>query len=219
MAPPRKDRAVLLAASYPPREYKSRADSHEIAAAVKALAGAIFQAGWTLVFGGHPTISPLILMIAREYDRKDRVVIYQSAYFENHIGPATRSLTSEHYGHIEFVENHPSEPPPAVGEKLDPTRCPLSLTLMRESMMQHPGIAALVLIGGDTGLRQELDLFARTHENLPVIPIAAPGGIARELLPELRAPGLQPATLEALGSSHYMTLCSELMRDLSSRRD
>jgi len=86
-------RAILLAASYPPREYKSKADSHEIAAAVKALVGAVFQQGWTLVFGGHPAVSPLILMIAREYGQKNRVVIYQSRYFFHHISPATRALT------------------------------------------------------------------------------------------------------------------------------
>ena len=210
--------AILLAASYPPRSYHEKADSHEIAAAVKALAGAVFQRGWTLVFGGHPTISPLILMIAREYDRRNRVVIYQSRYFTNHIGPATRALLSEHYGEIVEVPNHPSEPPPAAGERLDPTRCPLSLALMRESMIKHPGIAGMVLIGGDTGVRQELELFKLRHRELPVIPVGAPGGIARELLQERRVPRMEPAISGALESSpHYLTLCTGIMRYLAPR--
>jgi hypothetical protein len=218
MASPEERRALLLSASYPPREYMERSDTHEIAAAVKALAGAVFQKGWTLVFGGHPTISPLVLMIAREYDCKDRVVIYQSAYFKHHISPAVQSLAFEHYGHVELVRNDPGEPPPGPDEELNPARCPRSLALMRESMMKHPEIAALVLIGGDTGVRQELDLFAQKHEDLPMIPIGAPGGIARELVHERRVPGMKDSTAEALATSrNYMTLCTELVRYIASR--
>jgi hypothetical protein len=217
MAQPYAERSVVLAASYPMREYRAQSDSHEIAAAVKALAGAVFQNGWSLVFGGHPTISPLILMIAREYDRKDRVIIYQSAYFANHIGPATRSLVSEHYGRMVLIPNVPSEPPPPAEEELDPTKCPRSLTLMRENMMQHPGITAIVLIGGDTGLQEELRLFAQKHKDRPMIPIGRPGGMAQDLVKERHVPGMHPETERTLKSSRdYMTLCSELMRYLSS---
>src|SRR5713101_8211427 len=100
-----EQKAVLLAASYPPRDYKLKADSQEIAAAVKALMGAVFQQGWRLLFGGHPTISPLILMIAREYGRKQAVVIYQSAFFRNHVATATTELADQQFGKLEVIEN------------------------------------------------------------------------------------------------------------------
>jgi hypothetical protein len=211
--------AVVLAASYPPRDYKSRADSHEIAAAVRALTGAIFQQGWTLVFGGHPAVSPLILMIAREFGQRDRVAIYQSAYFQHHIGPATRALTSENFGKIVFTPNFESEIPPALQAPVDPTKCPKSLEIMRRQMIQHPGVVGLVLIGGDTGLRQELELFAEAHPQFPIVPIGAPGGIARELVGKMHAPGLQPDLQKELAESHnYFTLSSKLVRYLKSPR-
>jgi len=210
------NRAIVLAASYPPRTYKERADSHEIAAAVKALAGAIFQQNWLLVFGGHPAVSPLVLMIARQYGRKDQVVIYQSAYFQHHITPATKALAAERYGEIVFIPNHPSEMPPDPDEPVNPTKCPKSLTAMRIGMMDHPGIAGLVLIGGDTGLEQELALFANQKQFLPIIPIGAPGGIAREFAGKTRAPGMASALLDALPvSRNYLTLSTQIMRYLA----
>ncbi|MGA2769943.1 MAG: hypothetical protein ABSG26_03910 [Bryobacteraceae bacterium] len=209
-------RAIILAASYPPREYKSKADSHEIAAAVKALAGATFQRDWTLVFGGHPAVSPLILMVAREYGTKDRVVIYQSDYFEDHISPATRALTEEQFGEIRFVPHAPDEPAPAPSDPVDATKCPKSLTAMRERMVHHPGVSALVLIGGDTGLRQELDLFAKAHPNLPIIPLGAPGGIAHELASEARGFRMPEDLLIALPDSrNYLTLFTRVMQYLA----
>ena len=213
MASAQEKNAVLLAASYPPREYRTKADSHEIAAAVKALAGAVFQRGWTLVFGGHPTISPLVLMIAREHGRKGRVVVYQSAYFRNHIGPATRALISEGYSVVEEIPNDPAERPPAAGEKLDPTRCPRSPRAMRESMVRHPGLAGLVQIAGDTGLRQELEFFAQRRKDLPAMAIGAPGGMAAELAREVPASDMAAALAT---SQNYLSLCSEVVRYLGT---
>lgn len=213
-------RAILLAASYPPREYRSKADSHEIAAAVKALAGAIFQQGWTLVFGGHPAVSPLVLMIARAYGQKNRVVIYQSAYFVHHTSPATTALTEEGYGKIELIPNDPTEMPPSPLGQVDSTNCPKSLSTMRGQMVSHPGIAGLVLIGGDTGIRQELDIFSEKNGDLPIIPIGAPGGMARELVSETRAFGLAPEVFEALPASrNYLTLCTRIVRYLASHHE
>jgi hypothetical protein len=217
-SPARYPRSIILAASYPPRDYKSKADSHEIALAVKALAGAVFQQGWTLVFGGHPAVSPLILMIAREYGQKDRVVIYQSMYFFNHINPSTKALTGEKFGEITFVPNDPSETPPGPSDPVNPTLCPRSLTSMRRQMIEHPGVTGLVLIGGDTGLRQELDLFAQIHRTLPILAIGGPGGIAKELVRETRAIGLPPRLADALENSrNYLTLSTGIMRYLASR--
>jgi hypothetical protein len=211
-----EQRAVLLAASYPPREYKLKADSQEIAAAVKALMGAVFQQGWRLVFGGHPAISPLVLMIAREYGRKQAVVIYQSAFFRNHIPAATAELAHEQFGGLEFVDSDAREPLPIPDEPPDPTKCPLSLLAMRRAMIGHPSIAGLVLIGGDTGLQQEFELFREMRSDLPVIPIAAPGGIASELRDFAYTPGMDDRLRSALAQSrNYSFLFSRIMHYLS----
>jgi SLOG cluster3 family len=206
--------AVVLSVSYAPREYK--ANSHEIAAAVKALSGAIFQQNWTLVFGGYPAIFPLILTIAREYGQRHRVMIYQSEYFRSHVGPGTLALLEEGYGNMEQVPNDPSELPPGPLETIDLTKCSKSLGVMWQQMIKHPRLCGLVLIGGDFGLLPELELFKSTHQNLPVIPIRAPGGIAREF--EARIPGWPPFTLAELAASrYYFTLSTRIVRYLGSR--
>jgi len=210
-------KSILLAASYPGRAYKAKADSHEIASAVKALAGAAFQQGWGLVFGGHPSVAPLILMIAREYGYKERIMIYQSKYFVHHISPATQALTKEGFGKVAFVPNDPSEDPPVASSPIDPTRCPKSLTAMRKVMIRHPGLSGLVLIGGDTGLTQELSLFREVHPNLPIIPIGAPGGIASDLAHELRGGTLGNLSDTMLATSrNYLSLCTWILRFLES---
>jgi len=216
--PGAEGRAIVLAASYPPRDYASKADSHEIAAAVKALAGAVFQQGWHLIFGGHPAVSPLILMIAREYGEKNRVVIYQSEYFTHHMSPATRALTQEGFGQIAWVPNVVTEMPPGPDDSVDPTKCPDSLSAMRKRMIMHPSVSGLVLVGGDTGLRQEIDLFRTARRGLPIIAIGAPGGIARELVPESRIPGMAPALKNALATSrNYLTLATKIVSYINSR--
>ena len=208
--------AVVLAASYPPREYKSKADSHEIAAAVKAFIGAVFHKGWRILFGGHPTISPLVLMIAREYGRRGSVTIFQSAYFKNHPGAATQSLAAEHFGRIVLIPNDPAEPIPKRDELADPTKCPKSLSAMRGAMLSEPNIVGLVLIGGDTGLGEELALFRTIMPKRPVIPIAAPGGIASELLDRAHTPEMDERLRTALnGSRNYTFLCARIVNYLN----
>lgn len=206
------ERFVVLGASYPPRTYTSRADSHEIAAAVKAFIGAAFQQNWKIIFGGHPTISPLVLMIAREYGTKDSVLIYQSKFFANHLGPATLSLARERYCEIILTENDPREIPPQADETPDPTKCPKSLLVMRKAMLSHSNIDALVLIGGDTGLIEEFELFRTMLPSRPIFPIGFPGGAAREIVPVRVDHDLQAALA---GSRNYLSLCSRIMQRLT----
>src|SRR5438045_3972849 len=96
-------RSVFLSASYPSieraPEYFQTADPDEISHCIVAVARAVISADGRLVFGGHPSVSPLVLMIANEYARcrqgfqKDappRILVYQSAVFDSHIPPATK---------------------------------------------------------------------------------------------------------------------------------
>lgn len=67
-----RGRRVFLSASVPVPEraarYRRVADAHlEIEEAVVSLARAVFTEGGTLVFGGHPAISPLVAVVAGEY--------------------------------------------------------------------------------------------------------------------------------------------------------
>lgn len=210
--------SVLLAASYPAREFGSKADSQEIAAAVKGLIGAVFQRGWAIVFGGHPTISPLILMIAREFGRKEAVTIYQSKYFIHHIGAATLSLVDEGFGEIALINNDSREPTPGPRDPVDPSNCPLSLAAMRKAMVKHPGISGLVLIGGDSGLQEEFELFRGAHPNRPAIPFGSPGGAARELLASSAGLEIDNDLRSTLSDSrNYLALSSRIVGYISAR--
>jgi hypothetical protein len=214
-----REHAVLLAASYPAREYSAKADSQEIAAAVKALIGAVFQHGWSVVFGGHPTISPLILMMAREYGRRNSITIYQSEYFRNHVGQATLALVGEGYGRLEVIPNDASEPVPGPEEYPDATKCPLSLSAMRSAMIGHPGLLGLLLIGGDSGLAEESALFRRSFPRLPIVPLGGPGGIAKEFAKDAATPGMDPELRTALsGSRNYLFLCARIVHYLEAQR-
>src|ERR1700693_809851 len=86
---------VLLSASIPDKSYQDQEyDPLEITEAVVAATRSILSAGGRLLFGAHPAISPLVLRVARDFKRLDdstdpRVIVYQSALYENQIPEAT----------------------------------------------------------------------------------------------------------------------------------
>ena len=72
---------VFLSASFPSGERGEKFKPYDpsgIADAVSALARSVFASNGRLLFGGHPTITPLILMIASEKQMRNSVDIYQS---------------------------------------------------------------------------------------------------------------------------------------------
>ncbi len=81
---------VFLSASVPYPDpdrnpvYFETADRTAIREAVIGLATVVLP-HTELVFGGHPTISPLVRYIADRLDRVDHVVIYQSEFFRDQI--------------------------------------------------------------------------------------------------------------------------------------
>lgn len=56
----------------------------------------------------------------------------------------------------------------------------MSLRRMREAMLSRSELSAAVFIGGMEGV-QEFELFRQHHPDAPVVPVAAPGGAAREI--------------------------------------
>lgn len=98
-----KLRTVFLGASFPSGERGAGFEPYDpagIGDAVSTLARALLDAGATLVFGAHPTISPLVLYIAHELDARGQVVIYQSEYFRSRVPRETLALHEHGYGLI-----------------------------------------------------------------------------------------------------------------------
>src|SRR4051812_11165727 len=95
-------RYVFLSASVPGKsqEFAQFVDSATaVDEAVLGLSRGIFAAGGRLVFGAHPSISPLVAKVGGEYsDRTDLfegqppVLIFQSKAFQQHIPDDTLRL-------------------------------------------------------------------------------------------------------------------------------
>lgn len=195
-------RSLLLAASVPSQERNPRylqvEDAHaHVEEAMVSLGRAVFAARMRLVFGGHPSISGMLPMVASEYlsardaETSGRIapvsdeeaserhesptLIYQSRAFEAHVPPATHMLARMGAATLCWVD--------AVdGERFDPERpmpqCHRSLAKMRRSMFTDSEPAGLVVIGGMEGVEEEAALFHELHPHAPLYAIASTGGAA-----------------------------------------
>ena len=189
-------RTVFLAASVPDSErhpeYLQIADApFQIEQAVVSLARAVFSEGGRLVFGGHPSISPLVAMVAGEYreplraeEHEERpvaqVAIYQSEAFREVIPHDTdllirMGLAEEHW--IPAVDGERF----VRGKGSGGVQCPLSLKVMRERMIDETRPAAMVCIGGMEGVEAEVRLFGKRGI---VFTLARTGGAAAILSQE-----------------------------------
>ncbi len=152
---------VFLSASYPaperPSVYAEKADVRAISNAVVELARAVFDAGGSLVFGGHPTISPLVLRIAESAEQPSgengapRVRVYQSAVFSGVEAEASKRIGQLRIGQQIATESVSGEHPIFRNGALAPESVTKSLDRMRRRMIEDnylvagPGGAARVL--------------------------------------------------------------------------
>jgi hypothetical protein len=182
--------SVFMSASFPYGDRANKfpeANPFEITSAVVALARSVFGAKGKLVFGGHPTISPLVLSVARDFTlfcanqevKLDRplVYIYQSKLFEDVIPKETLQLEEEGIGEIIWVN----------AEGTDKER---SLLKMRVNMLSDSKLLAGVSIGGMNGVydidnkqyNDEFYLFTKHCNGKPFYPIGSTGGASQALL-------------------------------------
>jgi len=199
---PLAGRAVFLSASVPSR---ARAERYHLVPgagprleeAALRVAGAVFQAGGTLVFGGHPSISPLIGYLCTQYQRPapaepDRpgarserpaagpeVVLWQSEAFRDTWAEPSRRLATMPGVTVRWTA--------AIdGERFDASRlgsphCQKSLAHMRAAMIEATAPVAMVAIGGMEGIEDEFEIFRRLRETAPVYALPSTGGAARIL--------------------------------------
>lgn len=119
-----------------------------------------------LVFGGHPTISPLILAICEDVgvENKSAVTIYQSKYFEE-LAPKDNAKF-ENLISVQAAESRAA-----------------SLIQMRGIMMRRHQYEAAVFIGGHEGILEEHEMFKRYHPHAKIIALQSPGGAAATITP------------------------------------
>lgn len=166
---------IFLSASVPlptrDPAYFETADVLSIREAVKGLVSEAVLGG-TIVFGGHPAITPLVALLLRgmgeEY--RGRVILYQSKYFDGKFPP-------EKYEFLNVVEV------PAVGNSEKQ-----SIQAMREHMINDEPYDAGVFIGGMEGVELEFKMFRETYNSAKIWPVASTGAAAKIIFDKLDSP-------------------------------
>jgi SLOG cluster3 family len=175
---------LFLSASVPSpqreAEYHRIPDAaQQIDHAVVSLCRALFSRGGSIVFGGHPSISPLVALVAAEYagpetSSKPMALIYQSRIFEGHLPDETLLMYRLGYAELHWIDGAP-------GEKFDPLdpssllRIGGSLKSMREAMIGETNPVAMVAIGEMKGVLDEAEIFQRLRHS-PIFVLESTGG-------------------------------------------
>ncbi len=159
-------KAVFLSASVPLQDrdpkYHETADVLCIREAIRAFSIVVLRKS-LLVFGGHPAISPFVIVIAEKMRRKEHVHIFQSEHFRAVVPPESLA-----FSRITWV--------PEVDSDRE-----RSLLKMRQQMFGAYQFSAAVFIGGMEGVEAEYALFKELHPTVPVYPVASTGGAAKFL--------------------------------------
>jgi hypothetical protein len=160
--------AIFLSAGVPDPlrgpEYAKSADSVAIAAAVSALVF-VTLGRRLLVWGGQPSITPMIWVVAKELgvEYGGWVKLYQSRYFEDAFPEDNKSFQN-----VIYTEN-------IGGDRKE------SLREMRKRMFSEQQFDAAVFIGGMGGIIEECQLFHSLQPKATLLPLPSTGGAALEL--------------------------------------
>lgn len=188
---------IFLSASIPFKErhekYYITADIIAIRDAVVALAALVIPK-YRLVWGGHPSITPIIYYILEKFelDIQDHVKLYQTKFYEK-IFP----VENKGFENIEITED--------LGDLSS------SLQLMREKMLGDNDYKAGIFIGGMEGVEDEYKMFIKLNPDAILLPIASTGGAAKIIYENYLGSELQNEKL--LNDYAYMSLFQELLMD------
>lgn len=168
---------VFLSASVPARRpWNGWCDPVEIEEAIVCVARAVFARGGRLLFGGHPSVSPLIASVAGEYFAPDRsrdvrpIVIFQSRLFEGMLPDETHLMAKMGWASIEWTEvsagaNHRDDSLRAMREAMLPDE---ATDAYRRNLLKPP--RAMIGIGGMEGVVAETALAIGVADD-PLCPV------------------------------------------------
>ena len=141
-------------------KYLATADIIAIRDVVIALASVALPR-YHLIWGGHPSITPLIANVLRHSNKEvnSSVTVYQSSYFVKEFPKENKDVE-----HVVVTES--------LGERGS------SLELMRRQMVSENDYAAAVFIGGMDGVEDEYKMFVESHPEAKVFPMASTGAAA-----------------------------------------
>lgn len=156
---------IFLSASIPLEErnpkYFESSDVIAIRDCISSLSKVIIP-NFQLVWGGHPSITPLISSILEsiQVDIESHVTLYQTKYFQD-IFPQENEYFKEYLITTEKLESREE-----------------SLQLMRKKMIVENDFVAGIFIGGMEGVEDEYKLFVDSHPSAIALPMASTGGAA-----------------------------------------
>lgn len=186
---------VFLSASipYPDRDKKfyDTADIVSIRDAVRALATVVIPKAH-LVWGGHPSITPLIrfVMERMNVDLKRHITLYQSLFFED-------KFPSDNFAFENIV----------LTEKKNTRE--ESLELMRSKLINENDFKVGIFIGGMEGINDEYLMFKERHPNALILPIASTGAAAKFLYDNQ----YNKFNIKLCNDYAYMALFRDLLND------
>lgn len=166
---------VLISASVPD-EAVGTPGAQRVYDFVSAIVHALFDTGVQLMFGGHPTITPLVHQVAgSRTDRRPAISLYQLERYRDQAPPET-------FDRVVFDRVHWVGVPEAALEE--------DLANLRESMAKLARAAVFVggkttgFIGGKPGIRDEFARFRAYHADGPVYLVGGAGGETARLIHE-----------------------------------
>lgn len=161
-----KLKCIFLSASIPLKgkhneKYFNSADIIAIRDAVISLVSVALPK-FHLVWGGHPSITPLVVNVLKHYglDVNKNITLYQSRQYEGISPNENRDI-----GNIVLTQK---------GKDIDD-----SLYLMRLQMLSSHNYVAGIFIGGMIGVEDEYNMFRELQPNALILPVASTGAAAK----------------------------------------
>jgi len=154
---------VMLSASLP-NDLENRYQSQDLYDLLVSLVGGILSSGGTLVFGGHPTITPLVHRLASSISiKKSPIILFQLARHKPIVPKEV--YDGNIFTDIRWIGNEGDSDTQTLVD---------GLSMMWQEMVQTA--KAAIFMGGKTqgfsgkipGIREEYQRFMETHPNGPV---------------------------------------------------
>ena len=203
---------ILLSASHPrgerARAFRPYSHPHIDLAAAAVIEAIIERPDVVLRFGGHPSITPLVLDLANSYpgQQGERIELVYSAFFAHQYTDEMRRLAA-----IEGVST--TETPRAEAPDVAAARAS-SLTTMREILTQ-PKIDGVFFIGGMDGLDEEFATVSERHPRALLYCFLAPGGRAATLSSRTEDASQR---LRAISGSAYLLSSRDAVAEIVASR-
>ncbi len=156
-------RRILLSAALP--DTPTDGHAHVLASFVVTFVQAVVGLGATVVFGGHPSITPLVHRALQGHTTTPAVELHQGAFWRRHLCPEAedRSVFANIHWHGD-------------GETSE-----RDLAALREAMIR-PGLDGAVFVGGGRGIDDELERFCAACPDRKALILGLAGGAAVTLV-------------------------------------